>query len=718
MSELTIPLDVSQVADKERGQQRVKVAIKEGDRVRTQIVSVAAGKAEVKLNVDPKQTVSIAVGPENVEDDEIFHLQTLTTAVTPAQWAGKAKLKLTPIVVTPIWWGLWLRWCRTFVIQGRVQCADGSPVPGAQVSAFDVDFFWWWSSVSQVGPVAITDANGHFVIKFRWCCGWWPQWWWQLRHWRLEPILVDRIRPILKLNPALRVPEPSPTVSLDFAALNPQPLPPRPAVAGGLSAAQPPSTASAAINPALTAGRRLDPSTIPGLREKLVSVLPHVPELERLRIWPWFPWTPWQDCTPDIIFRVTQNCGGGQDKVIVNENIFQTRWDIPTNLNVTLTANQEACCLQPTDPPILGDCALITGVCGDPGIIAGDIGGNSAHPGGPEGYANPGASDNPFSEALSIFGQLGISPQSDYYEIEYKNHADPPTAWASLPPAALSGFTRGYFDSTQIWPNQWFYPGFPLKPLGTKLVYESRHHYEAMNPANWGNPVNGRVWFLNVNELAGIQTLGNLADGTYDFRVRGYKSLANGEPDPNDPGVVLPGCGNHQDNNLLVLRVDNRFVGPQQPGTVHIDTTEPDCGINSVTIGGLPMKPCGAEQLLPNMPLDIDFFCSDPDGHLDRYELQIFWKQGNVKNLLTVPGAILTGGSGQPGPTYAAAMGQANTRPTWAGGNMHLTIPNAALVFEETCCYLIELTVWKRNIVNCGGSVYYNQTHITFTVTV
>jgi hypothetical protein len=33
----------------------------------------------------------------------------------------------------------------------------------------------------------------------------------------------------------------------------------------------------------------------------------------------------WLDCTPDIIFRVTQNCGGGQNKVIVNENIFQAR---------------------------------------------------------------------------------------------------------------------------------------------------------------------------------------------------------------------------------------------------------------------------------------------------------------------------------------------------------------------------------------------------------
>jgi hypothetical protein len=48
---------------------------------------------------------------------------------------------------------------------------------------------------------------------------------------------------------------------------------------------------------------------------------------------------------------------------------------------------------------------------------------------------------------------------------------------------------------------------------------------------------------------------------------------------------------------------------------------------------------------------------------------------------------------------------------------MHLRIPDASQVFPVTCCYLIELTVWKRNIVSCGG-VYYNQMHYSFTVTV
>ena len=44
------------------------------------------------------------------------------------------------------------------------------------------------------------------------------------------------------------------------------------------------------------------------VRAQLLEKLPASPELAALRIWPWWPWWPWWDCTPDIIFRVTQDC--------------------------------------------------------------------------------------------------------------------------------------------------------------------------------------------------------------------------------------------------------------------------------------------------------------------------------------------------------------------------------------------------------------------------
>ena len=701
MSVLNVSLDASQIPAQDQKQQKVRIAVQQGRGIKSQIVAVEGGKVAAKFDVDQKQAAQIAVGPASASEEDLFHLQTLTASVSPTQWADKTTLAL-PLALTPKWWSLWLTWCRDFTISGRVVCADGSPVPGAQVHAYDVDYFWWWSSVVQAGPTAITDASGHFTIKFRWCCGWWPWWWWQLRQWRLEPLLVNRIRPVLKLNPAIRFPEPDPVPSLDWVALNPQPLPPRPTLAPGLAVS-----------------RKLDPSVIPTLRDRLLSALPHVPELERLRLWPWYPWTPWFDCTPDIIFRVTQACGGGPAKLIVNESIFQTRWDIPTSLNVTLVANQDACCVPTGNPDPTGDCVVITGVCGDPGIPVTNIG----RTGVTAGYADPGGRDRPFSETVTVSGQFGTSAQADFYEVEYTPHGV--NGWAPLPPPALQNMTRGYFDATQPWPNQWFYVPFPVQTFGGLHVYESRHRYEATHPpANWGSALTGRTWFYNVNLLASIETAGTIPDGTYDFRIVGYKALASGDPDPASR-KVMPGCGDAPDNNLIVLRIDNRLVGVPVPGTVHVSTNEPDCGISGVRLGGAAVAPCGAQQLQPGTPFEVDFFCTDPDGHLDHYELVVKYDLGSIKNLLSAADvgafslSVVSGGPEGPDYSNAVAAPQSSPRPVWKGGSLRLHVNDASKVFPKTCCYLIELTVWKRNIVNCDGHLtYYNQMHYSFTVTV
>ena len=712
MSTLIIPIDASQVPANERGKQRVKVAVQEGNKTRSQIVAVEAGKAEVKLEVDPKQPLSLAIGPENASDEDIFHLQTLTASVSPRQWPTQGTLSLPAFVLTPVWWRFWLFWCRNFDIEGRVVCADGSPVPGAEVRAFDVDFFWWWTSIGQVGPTAITDANGHFSIKFRWCCGWLPWWWWRLRYWQLEPLLVEKIYPVLKLNPALKFAEPTPNPTLNIlrATATPSPAP------AGQNPVAPHPAALPLAAPSLVATRGIDPSVIPGLRTKLLTQLPPVPELERLRIWPWFPWTPWLDCSPDIIFRVTQACGTGPAKVIVSENVFQTRWDIPTSLNVTLVANEEACCIRNPPPPPPGDCVLFTEVCQ---IAVPAIGGNSGAPATPVGYENPGGRDRPFAELISLFAQFGSSAQADYYELETKPQGAPPAAWAPVNPAGLENFSRLYFDAAT--PPHWFGPSFPVA-TSVPHVYESRHHYETVtNPGPWGTPA-GRSWIGDPDEVALIQTSSVFADDAHDFRIVGYKALAGGGPDPATR-KVLDGCGNNPQNNNLVVRLDNRIVLPPTPDNVHINTTEPDCGITSVSLGGVAVAACGAQQLLHGTPFEVDFFCTDPDGHLDHYELVVKYDVGAFKNLLSTADVgtltLSVVGPGQAGPDYADALTQGAARPQWKGGSMKLVIDDASKVFPKTCCYVIELTVYKRNIVNCSGSLpYFNQTHYSFTVLV
>jgi hypothetical protein len=701
MSKLIVPIDASQIASAEREGQRLRVAVQTVEGVRSQIVSVGADRTEVTLDVDPARAISVAIGPADATDDDMFHLQTLTAQVSPRQWVEKGSLTIAPFVLTPWWWRFWLRWCRNFVIEGRLVCAGTKPVPGAEVRAYDVDFFWWWSSHMQVGPTAITDANGHFTIKFRWCCGWWPWWWWALRHWRLEPLLIEKIQPVLGLNPRLRVRPPDAVPSLEI--VNPSPR---------------------------TKAGPIDPSQLAKVRDKLLSQLPHVPELERLKLWPWWDWHPWLDCTPDIIFRATQNCGGAGTKLIVNEHLFQTRWDIPTQLDVTLTANDQACCLPHTDPEPAGDCALLTGVCGDPGITVTNIGAPAVPPSGLEGYAYPGDRDRPFAEIVDISGQFGTSAQAAFYEIEYSPHGASPATWNPVPPSALLDFQRGYFDATQPWPHQWFYPVFQAKPYGARYLYESRHHYEMVNaPPNWGSAMTGRTWFYNVNTLASIQTKDNPLDGTMDFRIVGYQTLADGKtPDVANPHP-LPGCGGNAQNNLLVLTIDNRVVGTPTAGNVHVNTAEPDCGITGVTLAGAAVESCGTHKVEQGKPLVVDFFVSDPDGHLDHYDLVLKYDQGSYKNLLDLiayPGTLTSTPANQQGPDYAQAVTgpQTAARPKWFGGAMKLTIDNAAPVFPKTCCYLIELTVWKRNIANCHAPAgaddlsYYNQTHYSFTVTV
>jgi len=699
MSRLIVPLDASQISDSDRGKQKVKVAVRAGGQTQSQVISVESGKTQVQLDVDPKQHLDIAVGPATASDEDIFRLRTLTASVSPRQWE-KDSLTLSPIAISAIYWRWWWFWCRDFTITGQVVCADGSPVPGAEVSAFDVDFWWWWSSVNQVGSTAITDASGNFTISFRWCCGWWPWWWWELRYWRLDPILVERLYPVLKLHPELELREPSPTPTLDLVSLKPQ------------------ASASGALTKAsLSSSSAVTPELISASREKLRAALPYIEEFERLRIWPWFCWYPWFDCAPDIIFKVTQNCGAVQN-VIVDENIFQTRWDIPTNLNVTLTANSLACCIQTPPPPPEGNCVLMTEVCGIPVI---DIGGNAGTP-GPVGFAYPNNRDRPFSESIALYGQFGSSAQADYYSIQFKPNSG--STWNDVPVAAVSGFNRLYFDATLPWPTNWIYVFF--NP--TAGVYESREHYESTtNPGPWGSP-SGRSWIGDRDELAVIQTSGFFADGPYDFRVIGYKALAGGGADLAT-AFVLPGCGVEPNaNNQVTLFLDNR-VASATTGSVHINTTEPDCGITAVRLGASTVAPCGAERLKPGTPLEIDFFISDPDGHLDSYSLVVKYGLSSEKNLLSTADvgtfSYIAGAGVSVGPDYSNAVTpslnppESAARPIWNGGNITLHIDNAANVFPITCCYLIELTVWKRNIVSCSGNLsYYNQSHYSFTVTV
>jgi hypothetical protein len=723
---LEIPLDASQV-DEFKPEQQVKVALLDTKGVvKSEIVTLTdkgLGSAGFDLEARPGH-LRVVVGPADASDEELVNLQTISLELPARHWRDSREFKL-PVVISTYYWRWWLRWCRTFVITGKVVCPDGQPVPGATVCAFDVDYWWWWSSLQQVG-CTVTAVDGSFTMKFRWCCGWWPWWWWKVRTWQLEPSLLERIAPILRLDPSLKmpVPKPMPDLKVFEELLAGDPHAPTISRIGQPSAAniQMQAEAMRATDPAANS---IDLTTLGALRERLLERLPKIPDLEQARIWPWWHWQPWWDCSPDIIFKVTQDCHQA-GTVIVNETVANTRWNIATSSTVTLEANDKACCIHEPPPPE-GDCLVITDAC----VPINNIGGNLGAPAAPLGFANPGLvnthGDSPFAGAISISGQFGSLANVDYYEFEYAT--SPVGPWTAMPVPAAGGFNRLILDA----PSTWTAASFNFSIKNGRNVIESREHYEATNPGPWGVT---RFWTANTTLLMQWITQDSSAtyfdNGPYYLRLRGYQEVGG---NLQLPGRVLPICNSEQDNSL-VLMIDNRQVAsglgsdspcyPTDTKSVHLCTFEPDTAIRSVKINGQEIGACSNIQAHAGQSLDIEFVAHDPDGHLAEYSLIASFGINESVDLIKDPslGATLTFvssmGSSAPfavGPDYPSALAQGAISPIWHGGVIRLHIPDVTTAFKKTCCYQLELRASKRTIVDCNTTyVHNNLSEYSFTV--
>jgi len=717
--ELRVPIDASENMDLEAGH-RVKVLARHGDVAQSQSVALdAKGRGTALFAFEQKPgLIQLTVGPHDATDVELEGLQTIRVEVPGDRWVRGSELVQPAIRIAPYFWRWWLLWCREFVVHGRLICADGSPVPGAQVCAFDVDLWWWWHSIQQVG-CATTDANGAFEIRFRWCCGWWPWWWWQRRHWLVEPSLAHLILPALSAKPGLPpipLPDPAPDLSMFKRLLQ--------GGGRGLAARLQPS---AAVNRALAVGgggaqASFDPAQLNALQAALRERLPSIPELESLRLWPWFPWNPWLDCNPDLIFRATQDCGE-KGQVVLSETIWDTRWNVPTSSNVTLVANERACCVPPHHGCDDGNCVVLTQACN---TLVDDIGGNIGAPAAPAGFVNPGLvandGDRPFAGVVTLYGTAECMGHVDYYEFEWS--ADGGVTFNSMPNAAVGGFARTYLDLGSL-----SFVGVPFNPtlIDGHYVFETLSHFEAGHPpADWGA---NRLWMYNRDVLMQWLTENNFSDGTYVLHVKGWDLAAGHLVNPR----VLNNCGADHGQNRVVLTLDNRFVGPSGvdadgnsldshgkrcgAGTVHTCTMEPDTGFLSVRIlhddgTQTAVEACGNFAIRDNDWLEVDFWAYDPDGHLANFTLDATYGVNLDNDLLAlggtltpcpVPAPVPT--AAQVGPGYAAALGQGAASPVWRGGALRLRV-KAKLAFPVTCCYQLELRAHKRTVVSCDYSLW------------
>jgi hypothetical protein len=721
---LHVPLDAGGIEGVSPSQP-VKVVARDGaGRLQSKTVRLDAqgqGSASFEFAEDPG-AVQLYVGPADAADEDFPGLQTIRFSISRRQWAGQPQLKLPPVRIAPYFWHLWLRWCREFVVRGRVLCPDGSPVPGAQVCAYDVDWWWWWLSRQQLG-CATTDATGAFELRFRWCCGWLPWWWLKQRTWQLEPALVDHVTNVLQLDPTLpRLAKPAaqPAVAPLELLLGDRP------------------------GRARSSRAQLDVARIASLRDELLQRLPRSPELERLRVWPWWPWQPWSDCTPDLIFRVTQQCGGGL-VTIVDERFSDARWNVPTRLDVTLTANAAACCADPEpDPP--GNCLDVESICGfDPS----DVAGNLSAPAAPLGYANPGEvaafGDRPFAGAVTLTGKFGTLANADYYELEWLDGA----TWVPAPPETVAGFARTYYGpALPAGAIDTYTVPFPVALIDGHHVIESRQHFEATNGAgSWEIVAPGsRWWHANRNTLLSILTAGTLfAEGTFRFRVKSWRRVGNTLVDPQ----VLPHCGTDPAQpNRVVVTTDNRHVGAgpldshgKPCGAIHFCTTEPDTDIVAVSIvrpdgTQAPVTACGNVQIGAADVLRVDFLAHDPDGHLADYVLRLTFGENEYVDLVwttsglvqtdllgTEPSASLVAlAAAQVGPHYGhalaarSALAQGATSPHWSGGRYRFEVL-ASRAFPRTCCYQLVLTADKRTVADCSAH-HWNTSELSFLVNV
>jgi hypothetical protein len=737
---LEVPVDASQISDlKPNHPVKVVAYPRQG----------AAQERVVKLNADGQATASfsfseapgattVALGPDTATAADLKNLQTISVNVPASSWLNATSVKVSTIAISPYYWRWWLHWCRSFKVTGRLVCADGSPVVGATVSVYDVDAWWWWFS-EQLEGTAVTDSTGSFEIDFTRCCGWWPWYWWELRDWAVDPYLVEKISAVVKQNPKVgRLPAAIPAPSLDvFQTL----------LASSAKTTRAGRLANVARPAAALANTTVDPSELNSLREQLIAVLP--PEFP-LPIWPWYPWFPWLNCNANLIFKATQVCNG-QTNTIVAETVADTRWDVGTNVNVTLTANDQACCAYSCgDECPAGNCIVPTDICD---INVGSIGGNVGAPAvsnpGQVGLYAPGVQDRPFGDDMTILGLFGDSVNVDYYEFQYSTSASGP--FTPLPLAAVGGFDRQVLVTLPGPSFSWVPVPFPVNTIsdGTTNhnVIETVAHYVANNgPQSWDA--------ASFALLMVLQSLNTLPNGTYYLQLVGYVRpgysgnlalAATGNP--SYPGV-LPVCDpNASDppvNNWWVVTLDNQAPGNTDPSSIanggdqpcglHICTDQPTSDILQVAIlhedGTITtIQPCLPFNINCTDKLQLDFVAYDPDGFLDTYSLYTLYGLDESVDLLALSGLSLTPSplapvwapaAAQVGPDYASALSEGATSPVWSGGSIRLTVP-ATSAFPINCAYLLQLNVYKRTIVDCapiGDDLQNNVSFESFSIQV
>jgi hypothetical protein len=552
----------------------------------------------------------------------------------------------------------WWLWCAWYCVSGTLVGQNGCPVPGAEVTVYNVH----WSGFDWLGKSALatvtTDANGRFTACFPWCrCPWccWPCWpiWWECWPWWWEWDILHVIDQI----------EAQPQVG---------PIGPGPLAAAAGPGLQRPEGRSLLLGQGFASRRAAttafapDPARTATIRRKLNDA----------RIRALFPWWWWCCDLPNILFSAVQ---GGN--VVLDESPWtNTRWCLANDSSVTLVAGTQALTVCPGQcPPAHGFVWTRVGATAV----------NAIHGGYADGVASSDSSDMAFAGTLDIYGEFANASNVAYYQVEAGQWAGDPSRGGTPPaPGTAAPISSDLINTALV-----LHPGggvswyqVKMGPFSSGLLtnlYATQEQRPAV-PAALLPPFpalgagDTLVWVYDGRKVdaQAVALVGGAASGAVTLTVTGY--------DVAFSPVALP----HNVDDSLTLTADSAAIT-----TARIDAVRAYTAANvevAVTTGDA----CPAYDIGPGGHVEIDVTAFDAQGHIFEYEVEADFGHGSVGS--TTPGLR---GYRQPGP-YPALPYQAPdvSQKSFSGGT-------ETIRFQPTvdCCYDFRLIVGKRVT---DGTVY------------
>lgn len=680
---------------------RLAAYLVQGNNVLLQAPVTASGTFQFRLSrsiiIDP--CLITILGPKGLNDQTLLARTELprlpvAKAVSDRAAGGESpvvtldfsKFKITNESIEP-WWVF----CRKYTVSGTVQNANGCPVPGAEVTVYNVSSGVGGLVKTSLDTV-VTNQAGQFTATFNWCeclCCWpcWPFWWhcWPW-WWELDILaVIENIERQLVQSPARGLRTAAQAVPLN-----------RPTGAA-LMAGQGFARESAALKP--------DASRTSLIASKFANA--QIREI--------FPWWWWCCDNPNLVFTVVQN----GNTILDEDPATSTRWCFASGQSVTLIGNSQSVAVCP--PPVVCEGFAWVSVA-NPGILVTDI---------TNGYANgtPGtdASDMAFAGTLNIYGGFS-DPGIPFYQVSaglWTGNANPARGGVSpatsqplsLPLSSTVVIFRagtGTFEFDKVVLGPCSYKGIDNLYMTTSQRMNPPAGVTGLGPTPVLNPGDFVVTWDSAGLIIGAAAsafIGGAAAGGVDLSADAYDASGN-------PVSLVT-------NNPLTLMIDTSPLTTSQitsltaytaAGTQVFSSSSGDCPSYQIGQNGFVLLHVSVSDPNPNPSLSTN-------EHLFQYEIDTQFGHGST----SIPTAPALRGYAQAPSTFTppsiptqyygtdAGYGTPDTaQVAYVGGGDTIQLSP-----QVSCCYDFQLWVGKRVTDGISFfSTWYNSDFQTATIDV